>query len=78
VRIAREVDFVVVAGGYESSNTRRLAQVVLAQGTPALHIETAADLPLAELKKYRRIGLTAGASTPKAIVDEIQRVLENL
>ena len=78
VRIAREVDFVVVAGGYESSNTRRLAQVVLAQGTPALHIETAADLPLAELKKYRRIGLTAGASTPKAIVDEIQRVLEDL
>lgn len=78
VRIAREVDFVVVAGGYESSNTRRLAQVVLAQGTPALHIETAADLPRAELKKYQRIGLTAGASTPKAIVDEIQRVLENL
>ena len=78
VRIAREVDFVVVAGGYESSNTRRLAQVVLAQGTPALHIETAEDLPLAELKKYQRIGLTAGASTPKAIVDEIQRVLETL
>jgi 4-hydroxy-3-methylbut-2-enyl diphosphate reductase len=78
VRIAREVDFVVVAGGYESSNTRRLAQVVLAQGTPALHIETAADLPLVELQKYQRIGLTAGASTPKAIVDEIQRVLETL
>lgn len=78
VRIAREVDFVVVAGGYESSNTRRLAQVVLAQGTPALHIETAAELPLDELRKYRSIGLTAGASTPKAIVDEIQRVLETL
>lgn len=78
VRISREVDFVVVAGGYESSNTRRLAQVVLAQGTPALHIETAEDLPLNELKKYQRIGLTAGASTPKVIVDEIQRVLEAL
>lgn len=78
VRIAGEVDFVVVAGGYESSNTRRLAQVVLAQGTPALHIETAEQLPLADLKKFQRIGLTAGASTPKAIVDEIQRVLETL
>lgn len=78
VQIAHEVDFVVVAGGYESSNTRRLAQVVLAQGTPALHIETAEQLPLDELKKYRRIGLTAGASTPKGIVDEIQRVLETL
>jgi 4-hydroxy-3-methylbut-2-enyl diphosphate reductase IspH len=30
------------------------------------------------LKKYQRIGLTAGASTPKAIVDEIERVLETL
>lgn len=78
VRIAREVDFVVVAGGYESSNTRRLAQVVLAQGRPALHIETAKELPLEELKKFQRIGLTAGASTPKVIVDEIQRVLETL
>lgn len=78
VRIARAVDFVIVAGGYESSNTRRLAQVVAAQGTPALHIETAEELPLGELKKFQRIGLTAGASTPKAIVDEIERVLETL
>lgn len=78
IHIARAVDFVIVAGGYESSNTRRLAQVVRAQGTPVLHVETADELPLEELKKYAKIGLTAGASTPKLIVDEIQRVLETL
>ena len=78
IRIAGDVDFVIVAGGYESSNTRRLAQVVSAHGTKALHVETADELPLEELKEYPVIGLTAGASTPKEIVDEIQRVLVTL
>ena len=78
IRIAGKVDFMIVAGGYESSNTRRLAQVIRAYGTKALHIETADELPLEELKRYPTIGLTAGASTPKEIVDEIQRVLTAL
>ncbi len=77
-RIAGLVDFVIVAGGYESSNTRRLAQVVRAHGAKALHVETADELPLEELKQYPRVGLTAGASTPKEVVDEIQRVLNSL
>ncbi len=78
LRIADKVDFVVVAGGYESSNTRRLAQVVRAHGAKAHHVETADDLPLEELRQYPIIGLTAGASTPKKIVDEIKRVLSAL
>jgi 4-hydroxy-3-methylbut-2-enyl diphosphate reductase len=78
IRVAGKVDFVIVAGGYESSNTRRLAQVVRAHGAKALHVETADELPLEELKQYPKIGLTAGASTPKEIVDEIQRVLTSL
>ncbi len=78
LRLAKEVDFVIVAGGYDSSNTRRLVQVVEAQGTGALHVETADELPLDDLKKYARIGLTAGASTPRSIIDEIHRVLEGL
>jgi len=77
-KIADDSDFVIVAGGYNSSNTRRLAQVIEASGTSALHIETAAELPLDDLQKFTKIGLTAGASTPKKIVDEIQQVLESL
>lgn len=78
IRIAEQVDFMIVAGGYESSNTRRLAQVIESHGTKTLHVETAAELPLDELRSYQRIGLTAGASTPKKIVDEIQSLLESL
>ncbi len=76
--IADQSDFVIVAGGYNSSNTRRLAQVVETSGTTALHVETADELPLENLREFQKIGLTAGASTPKKIVDEIQTVLESL
>ena len=77
-RIAREVDFMVVAGGYNSGNTRRLAKVAEDHGIPGLHVETAADLPLERLRDYERIGLTAGASTPKQIIDEIEALLRTL
>ncbi|MEE4252803.1 MAG: 4-hydroxy-3-methylbut-2-enyl diphosphate reductase [Desulfuromusa sp.] len=77
-KIAEQSDFVIVAGGYNSSNTRRLAQVIEANGTAALHIETASELPLEKLRKFKKIGLTAGASTPKKIVDDVQKTLESL
>lgn len=76
VRIAREVGFMVVVGGRDSGNTRRLAQVVAAQNTPCLHVETVAELPLEELLRYEKIGLTAGASTPKELIDEVHRILK--
>ena len=78
IRLAEEVDFFIVAGGYNSSNTKRLAEVIAAHGTKVIHVETAAELPLDELRQYRKIGLTAGASTPRKIVDDIQAVLESL
>ena len=78
IRLAEQVDLFIVAGGYNSSNTRRLAQVIESHGTKALHVETAAELPMDKLRKYNKIGLTAGASTPKKIVDEIQEKLESL
>lgn len=78
IRIAEQVDFMIVAGGFESSNTRRLAQVVESHGTKALHVESGSQLPLDELRNYQSIGLTAGASTPKQIVDDIQSLLESL
>ncbi len=77
VRIAREVDFMVVVGGFDSGNTRRLAQVAAGHHKRCVHVETARDLPLEELNRVRKIGLTAGASTPKTLIDEIHRLLES-
>ncbi|MCJ2164498.1 4-hydroxy-3-methylbut-2-enyl diphosphate reductase [Pseudodesulfovibrio sp. S3] len=76
--LAAEVDFVVVVGGYNSGNTRRLAQVVSAQGTPCKHVETLNDLSLDSLTGFARIGVTAGASTPRTLINEVLAGLESL
>jgi 4-hydroxy-3-methylbut-2-enyl diphosphate reductase len=78
VRITREVDLMIVVGGYSSGNTRRLVQIVAAQSTPVLHVETAKELSLEKLKKFSRVGLIAGASTPKKMIDEIHHILKTL
>ncbi len=77
IAIARQVDKMVVAGGFESGNTRRLAQVVEAQGTPCIHVETRDQLRAADFAGCRKIGLTAGASTPDKIIREIHAVLSS-
>ena len=77
VRIAREVDFMVVVGGFDSGNTRRLVQVAAGHQKPCLHVDCAGDLPLEALGRFPKIGLTAGASTPKSLIDEIHRLLES-
>jgi 4-hydroxy-3-methylbut-2-enyl diphosphate reductase len=76
MNLAREVDFVVVVGGYSSGNTRRLAQVVRDQGTPCLHVETADELPEEALASAVSVGVTAGASTPRDLVLSVIERLE--
>lgn len=78
VDIARKVDMMLVIGGHDSGNTRRLADVARAEGVPTLHIECLSELPVAELTTYHTIGLTAGASTPKALVDAVEIRLTEL
>ncbi|EFL51370.1 hydroxymethylbutenyl pyrophosphate reductase [Solidesulfovibrio fructosivorans JJ]] len=74
--LAAAVDFMVVVGGRESGNTRRLAQVARTAGTPCVHVETADELSPDMVAGKRIIGLTAGASTPKKIIDSVQQALE--
>jgi 4-hydroxy-3-methylbut-2-enyl diphosphate reductase len=75
MRIASDVDCMVVAGGRMSGNTRRLAQACEAKGARCVLVETPEELPLDELRRCRRIGLTAGASTPGRIIDAVERIL---
>ncbi|WP_321402833.1 4-hydroxy-3-methylbut-2-enyl diphosphate reductase [Maridesulfovibrio sp.] len=78
ISLSGEVDHMIVVGGRISGNTRRLVQVVETAGTKCTHVETAEELPFEELKKLNKIGLTAGASTPKHLVDSIQQIVENI
>lgn len=75
--IAESVQAMVVVGGKESGNTRRLAELVFSKNIPTVLVESADELERDFFKNYKKIGLTAGASTPKRLVDEAERVLSS-
>ncbi len=77
LRIAAQVDAMVVIGGLTSGNTRRLAALTANAGVSTWHVESPDELPMTELEKKCIIGLTAGASTPKRLIDETQFLLES-
>jgi 4-hydroxy-3-methylbut-2-enyl diphosphate reductase len=72
--LARRVDAIVVVGGRNSANTARLYLSARAL-RPAWLVETAAELP-AEVFGYGAVGLTAGASTPDLLIDEVESALK--
>ena len=75
-RLSKEVDAIVVVGGKNSANTQRLAEIARQTGKQTFHIETEADLDLNALAAVRKIGITAGASTPNWIIKRVYRALE--
>lgn len=75
--LARRADAMIVVGGRESGNTRRLANVIRAAGIPTLHVETAEELAGEDsLRNCDIVGITAGASTPKQLIDAVHHFLE--
>ena len=76
--LAAMADYMVVAGGYASGNTRRLVKVAKEMGVECVHVETADELPMDELKGCRAIGLSAGASTPADVIDNVYKRLLSL
>ena len=76
--LAEKVEAMVVVGGLSSGNTRRLAAAAEEHGIKAYHVEVPEMLPLNELRGLSSIGLIAGASTPKTIIDAVQKLLDTL
>ncbi|SJZ54433.1 bifunctional 4-hydroxy-3-methylbut-2-enyl diphosphate reductase/30S ribosomal protein S1 [Selenihalanaerobacter shriftii] len=76
--LAVEVDIMIVIGGYNSANTNRLAEVCWEVGTTTYHIETADDLSRDWFHNIKRIGVTAGASTPNWIIKEVVSRMEDI
>ena len=75
-RIARLCDAVVIVGGKQSGNTRRLAQIAGESGKPAMHVEDDAELDMELLSHAKSIAITAGASTPNWIISKTFRAIE--
>lgn len=77
--LAGKVDFMVVIGGKNSSNTTHLAEICRSLGTPAVHIETHAELEdCTALREADIIGVTAGASTPDWLIQDVLAYLRGL
>lgn len=68
---AHKYDLIIIIGDALSNNCKSLYNVALNEGTAAIQIETIEDINNYDLSKYDRIGVTAGASTPRAIIDEV-------
>ncbi len=69
--ISAKVDAIVVVGGKNSGNTKRLKEVALQQGTKAFHIESEKELDTDYIASLDKIGITAGASTPNWIISQV-------
>ena len=76
--LCRECDAIVVVGGKHSANTKRLAMIAREEGKDVFLVETAEELDLEKLRKYRKVGVTAGASTPNWVINQVIRTLEEL
>lgn len=69
-QLALKNDAVIVVGGKQSGNTRRLAQVAMETGTQAIHIEDASEIDYKALGSVKKLAITAGASTPNWIIKD--------
>lgn len=74
-RLASEVDGVVVVGGRQSGNTKRLAEMARCGGGPVFLVETEAELDPERLASLGSVGVTAGASTPNWMIKKVMREL---
>ena len=71
LELAEEVDAMVIVGGKNSANTRRLYEISLSTGVPSFHIEEEGELDHPGLEKYENIGVMAGASTPNWVINKV-------
>ncbi len=76
--LSKQVDIMVVVGGYNSANTRNLVQLCAETETPTYHVESAAELNPSWFPKGALVGITAGASTPDWIIKEVVTTVENM
>lgn len=69
--LCHEVDAIVVVGGEESGNTKRLVEIAEAENIPTFFGESEEDIDLSQLRSYPEIGVIGGASTPDWVLLKI-------
>jgi 4-hydroxy-3-methylbut-2-enyl diphosphate reductase len=75
--VAPECDLLLVVGSENSSNSNRLVEVARNSGMPSFLIDDARDIEPAWLERVRRVGVTAGASAPERLVEQVLGFLQS-
>lgn len=70
-KLSEEADLILAIGGKKSSNTARLAEVGQSYGVPSYHIESESDIDPSWLHDVEFVGVTAGASTPDDVIQQV-------
>lgn len=73
--LANQVDLMIVVGGFNSSNTKKLVQVCDEQNVEAHHIESSSNLDKRWFTHKTHIGITAGTSTPEYVINEVHSTI---
>jgi len=76
--LAQKVDLMLVVGGLNSANTQKLTDLCRGTGVMTKHIETAKEIENSWLTGVNIVGVTAGASTPDWIIEEVVRTMEEM
>ena len=76
VELAKKVDLMIIIGGQKSSNTKKLYELCKVVCNKTYFIERIGDMPPRYISKEINVGITAGASTPDWIVEEVKEVME--
>lgn len=76
--LCNEVEAMVVVGGRQSGNTKRLAEIAAATGIPTFHVETEEELDREKFRDCNVVGVTAGASTPNWLLRRVVHELESI
>ncbi len=76
-RIANEVDAMIVIGDKNSSNTQKLFEICTTECENTYYIQTSKDMDYRVLESVNNVGITAGASTPNNIIEEVSKNVRN-
>lgn len=74
--ISKQADIMIVVGGKNSSNTTKLYEICISNCKKVIHIEDEKELKLDEISKYNKVGIVAGASTPKSTIENVINLLK--
>ena len=78
IKIAQKVDFMIIIGGKNSSNTKKLYEIASENCKNCVCIETIDELKLEKLNNCNKVGIMAGASTPKDIIEDAVKKIKNV